>query len=189
MSRGKFKGTSYEREICRQLSLWWTQDKRHPRDDVFWRAAGSGNRAKSRGRKGKRTYNQHGDVMATDPIGSPLLDMFTIEIKRGYSKHTVADLLDKPKGAKQQQFEKWLDEVWESHEQSGSVSWMLIQKRDHRDALIFMPEPILRRLNPVVMLVKCDFWTNDFPPFCGLRLSRFLEFVHPNDVIREVEVM
>ena len=37
-----YKGSEFEREMCKCLSLWWTDSKR---DDVFWRSAQSGGRA------------------------------------------------------------------------------------------------------------------------------------------------
>jgi hypothetical protein len=129
------KGSSYEREICKRLSLWWTDGKR---EDVFWRSAASGGRAKVRGRQGKQTHGQHGDICATDPIGQPLIDLFTIEIKRGYSKHTFYDLIDKPKNAALQQVEKWLLQTLESWKHSGSRTWMLIHKRDQREPMVML---------------------------------------------------
>lgn len=129
------KGSAFEREICGQLSLWWTEGKR---DDVFWRAAQSGGRAKFRGRKGKDTHGQHGDILAVDPIGEPLIDLFTIELKRGYNTKTMFDLLDRPATAAYQKWEEWINQVSESMFQAGSYSFLLITKRDRRSALITM---------------------------------------------------
>ena len=133
------KGSAFEREICTKLSLWWTQDLPEPRTDIFWRTSGSGARAKVRGRKGKQTHGQHGDICAIDPIGQPLIDLLTIELKRGYSKHTITDLLDKPEGAAKQVYEKWIEQAEESHVHAGSKSWLLIVKRDRRKELIISP--------------------------------------------------
>ena len=137
------KGSSYERELCKRLSLWWTGGKR---DDVFWRSSGSGARAKVRGRAGRDTAGQHGDMAATDPIGKPLIDLFTVEMKRGYSEHTIQDLIDKPKAGGVQVFEDFLAQTIESYEQAGSRSWMLITRRDRREALVWMPWPTFQSL-------------------------------------------
>ncbi len=59
------KGSNFEREICKLLSLWWTNDKR---DDIFWRTSGSGARATTRSKTKQKTFGQYGDVQATDPI-------------------------------------------------------------------------------------------------------------------------
>ena len=128
------KGSAFEREICGKLGMWWDG-----RDDIFWRAAQSGGRAKFRGRKGKDTHGQHGDIIAVDPIGEPLIDLFTIELKRGYSTLTVFDLVDKPPTAAQQGWEKWHQQVRESHEQAGSFSWWIISRRDRRLPMLYMP--------------------------------------------------
>jgi len=137
------KGSSYERDVCRQLSLWWTGGTR---DDVFWRSSGSGARAKVRGRANRDTAGQHGDVAATDPIGAPLIDVFTIELKRGYSEFTFQDLVDRPANAGIQEWERFLTQTLESWEQAGAYSWLLITRRDRRQALAWTPYHILGEL-------------------------------------------
>lgn len=144
------KGGHYEREIARRLSLWWTDGAR---DDVFWRVGGSGGRAKGRGRKGVGTAGQHGDIAATDPIGAPLIDALTIEIKRGYSKNSFVDVIDRPvrQTRSQQIFDKWVQQIIESWEQSGSFSWLLITKRDGREPLVVFPHYL-------ASLIDCTSW-------------------------------
>jgi hypothetical protein len=66
--------------------------------------------------------------------------MFTVEIKRGYSKDTIAYLLDKPKKGKKQVYEQWFEQAERSRDQAGSISWLLITKRDKREPLIFVPQ-------------------------------------------------
>ena len=143
MANRASKGSTFERKICTLLSEWWSDGAR---DDIFWRTAGSGARAKVRGRKKKSTAGQHGDICATDPIGQPLIDVFTMELKRGYNRHTIADLLDKPIGATKQEYEKWIEQAIESHTQARSFTWMLIVQRDRRDTLVFVPDYALDKL-------------------------------------------
>lgn len=76
------KGGSFEREIAKALSLWWTENTR---DDVFYRSHASGGRFTSRRKIGKDTALQGGDITASDPIGEPLISEWSIEIKTGYS--------------------------------------------------------------------------------------------------------
>ena len=76
------KGSQFERDICRELSIWWTQGER---DDIFWRTSGSGARATTRAKKGDATANSAGDIGYLDEIGKPFLDYFMVELKRGYT--------------------------------------------------------------------------------------------------------
>lgn len=168
------KASSGERELCRDFSRWWTNGRR---DDVFWRTSGSGARAKYRGRQGKGTRGQHGDIAATDPIGDPLTDLLTIEFKRGYSKYTIMDVVDRPPTHKQQQWDKWFQQVWEAHQQAGSYTWMMIHRRDWRPALVYMPMDLL-------LVFSCD---NDcaFDPYCLLHINALL--MHESGSRKEYE--
>lgn len=129
------KGSAFEREICTRLSRWWTDGRR---DDVFWRSSGSGARATTRAKFGRRTANQHGDVAAVDPIGSPLTDLFTIEIKRGYSDATTHELLDRREGAAELLYERWIENALRDCRAAGAAGWLLIAKRDRHEPLIWM---------------------------------------------------
>lgn len=132
------KGFPFEREICKILSLWWTQDEDPPREDVFWRTAGSGGRATNRHKKGKTTKNADGDICATDPDGQPLIDLIHIEVKRGYNRATVADLLDASEHAKEQQYVQWINKAVKACEVSKVPFWVIIHKRDRRETMITM---------------------------------------------------
>ena len=129
------KGSAFERVVCKQLSLWWSDGTN---DSIFWRTSGSGARAKTRSKTGKKTFGQYGDVQATDPIGQPLIDWVTIEIKKGYSKNTFQDLVDAMPTQKPV-FGQFIDQARTDHANAESVWWMLISKRDQREALVTMP--------------------------------------------------
>lgn len=130
------KGSVFERKIATDLSLWWSNGEN---DAIFWRTAGSGARATVRGRKGKATKNHAGDLTCIDPIGQPFLDFVTIEIKRGYSKYTLFDLMDKSPGSAKQILEEWIEQAYESHRQAESFSWIIIAKRDRREEMVIFP--------------------------------------------------
>lgn len=74
---GKGKGSSYEREICRRLSLWVTAGAA---TDVFWRSAMSGGRATVAHKKGQ-VVRQAGDITAVSPEGHSLCSRYYIECK------------------------------------------------------------------------------------------------------------
>jgi hypothetical protein len=75
---GKQKGSAYEREICKKLSLWISHGER---DDLLWRSAMSGGRATIQAKKGKENKSQTGDISPIDKLGQSLTDRFIIECK------------------------------------------------------------------------------------------------------------
>lgn len=135
------KGSEWERLFCQVLGMWWCG-----RDDVFWRTGGSGGRAKTRGRAGAATYGQHGDVAATDPTGAPLIDTFTIELKRGYNEHTIHDIVDRKADAAIQEHEAFFAQTIESAEQAGTMGWLCVTSRVRREAMVWMPHAALEAL-------------------------------------------
>jgi hypothetical protein len=143
MANGKNKGSAFERKFCKKLSLWWTQnDPNGPRDSVFWRTSNSGGRATVRSQDGKTTKNQYGDICAIDPVGQPLLDLVVFELKKGYSKHTIADLLDKPDNGGDQEYEKWIKQAEQSREQAGVPYWIIVHQRDRREPVVLVPQKL-----------------------------------------------
>lgn len=185
MSRGKGKGSGFERDVCKQLSLWWTGT----RDDVFWRSASSGGRATQRHSKNQSTFGQHGDISATDPIGIPLIRMMVVEIKRGYNGKTMMDLLDAPRNAAEQCYEEWLRKLAASCEASGTPYWILIHRRDRRQALIYFPDRLAIDLDGVGVRwcshnFKARIRTNikGATKIVGMRFDDWLEEVDPNHV-------
>jgi hypothetical protein len=89
------KGGDFERQLSKQLSLWWTNDQR---DDVMWRTSQSGGRATQRAKKAVSTRYSYGDISFTDPLAQPLFDLLVISAKRGYtatSKPISSKELDK----------------------------------------------------------------------------------------------
>jgi hypothetical protein len=75
---GKAKGASFEREICRRLSLWVSHGKR---EDLFWRSAMSGGRATVAGRRGVTLAAQAGDISSVDKEGHVLTETLYFETK------------------------------------------------------------------------------------------------------------
>jgi len=76
---GKSKGASFERDICRRLSLWISNGQQ---EDVYWRSAMSGGRStvafKSRGLK---LAAQSGDLSCLEAIGAAFAKTFFVEMK------------------------------------------------------------------------------------------------------------
>jgi len=129
---GMRKGSAFERATCVKLSLWWTDGER---DDIFYRTAGSGARAKTRGRLGKGTFGQYGDIQATDPIGQPLIDLCSIEIKRGYNKAIINDFIDSKKKPELRVFIE--QAITDCRLRDDESEWILLVKRDRKKTVLF----------------------------------------------------
>lgn len=172
------KGSKFEREIAKVLSRWWTQNWEEPRQDIFWRTSGSGARATTRAKKNLQTTNSSGDLMALDPIGLPFLKVFCTELKNGYSRFTIADLLDKPEKGAQQQYEKWFTTAERDRQRAGSLYWLLIVKRDHRQPLVFLPA----KCEGLLKTYLAEFYLPGLPGILCLSLESFLKDVSPGSV-------
>lgn len=169
----KNKGSSFERDICRQLSLWWTADLPTLRDDCFWRTSNSGGRATVRGKKKQTTSGHYGDICATDSVGEDLLKVVTIELKRGYNKHSLFDLIDKPAKAAKQEWEKWIEQAIASSILAKTKYWMIISRRDRRETLVTIPTGLL--IKGTIPLVSILISNNIFhDEMKTVRLSQFL---------------
>ena len=185
------KGSAFERELCTRLSLWWTKGERQ---DVFWRTSNSGGRATVRGRKGKGTYGQYGDVAAIDPVGEPLLKIFTIEAKRGYKGSSLMDLIDCPMNAAKPEYLKWIDKVNHDSASANSYSWLLVVRRNKRQAIVFLNAfvasllgfPIDHHLTNKSAVIKAEINGELISVFIT-QLENFFDFVRPETIMKMSE--
>lgn len=138
------KGSQFERDICRKLSLWWTDGAR---DDIFWRTSQSGGRATTRAKAGKalQAKGAYGDIAAIDPVGEPLIAAVSIEVKRGYNRFSLQDLMDGTQAEEKYGLASFLDQARRDAAASNR-EWLLIWKRDRRTALIFYTRAVLNKL-------------------------------------------
>jgi len=183
------KGSQFERDICRQLSTWWTYGEQ---DDVFWRSSQSGGRATVRARKGLRTAGSYGDIAALDPIGEPLIKTFTIELKRGNSHGNPADLLDCTGDPKCNSFVKTLIQAEEAHKRAKSKSWLIILKRDFKHPVVFFPSDLtgdggtLFHARPSLYRSPVFRFRVMHLDFMGSHLDKFLHAVDPATVAEAI---
>jgi hypothetical protein len=184
---GSHKGSSFEREICVRLSEWWSAGKR---TDIFWRSSQSGGRATQRAKTGQKTFGSYGDITAVDPIGQSLLCYFTIELKRGRSHGYLGDLLDMSGDNGKHPFVRCLHQTRRSARLAGSLTWLLICRRDRRVAVAYLPWRYVDRLMLSVPPPSClcqliiggkSVW------IAGLPLETFLSNVLPKQIITQVE--
>jgi hypothetical protein len=123
--------------------------------------------------------------------------VFTIELKRGYSEYTFQDLVDRKASAAVQEWEQFILQTLESYEQAGSYTWLLITRRDRREALAWMPTPLLKDLRGVgafadghpapIVRMKAPLRDTDgrilFVDVCGMTLENWLTGIQPDHVI------
>ena len=183
------KGEGFEREVSRMLSLWWTQDMDHPRDDIFWR-----NRLR-RTTKTPNTEAQLGDIKADDPIGAPLTELFNIELKTGYSanksKHIPWDILDgidyTERKQRKEEYQSKLMVFWtqclRDSQISGRIPW-LIFKRDYHVPISVIKRSTFNNIekwqgnyNAPNIIYKTN--DNDLSLF---RLEKFLDWLQPQTI-------
>lgn len=175
------KGSQFERDICRQLSRWWTNGKQ---DDVFWRTSQSGGRATQRAKKGLKTFGHCGDISAVNPIGQPLVQLFTIELKRGRTHGCPNDLFDCRPSNKPKPFAQALQQAVSAAERAGTPHWMLISRRDGRCSMLYVDTGV-RKWMPEILNVREPFirfelpWGKKTLRFYGMRLDAFLERIKP----------
>lgn len=127
MTKGKGKGSAFERDVCKRLSVWWTGD---PKGDCFWRSAMSGGRSTVTG-----TSTGAGDIVGTTARGDELVQLVTFEVKRGYPTADPFAMVEGPRGSSV--FEGFIDQAEESRRVAGSRMWSIIHKRDRRNAMIY----------------------------------------------------
>ncbi len=145
------KGSSFEREIAKLLSLWWSDGKN---DNVFYRSTTSGARATQRSKKGKETYLQQGDITASDPIGEPLIKEWSIEIKTGYGKKTdtginrwdVLDFLDSRQ--KEPVLQKMWNQCVRDAELTNRTPVLIFRRNGRTPCIMFTVSYMLTKLQP-----------------------------------------
>ena len=186
------KGPAFERWLCGELSKWWTGDP-NCNDCLFWRTAGSGARATTRAKVGKETSCHHGDILAVDERGKPLTNLLCIELKRGYNRATIQDLIDRPAAAKIQTYEGWIGKLRSTAKQSGRPYWLLIVKRDRREALMLLPWYLHAFLAPEItdafqVAHLCYLDKNANPCHVAVaRLNQWLNRVKPTRILEALQ--
>ena len=180
---GKRKGGAFERRMAKRLSLWWTGGER---DDVIWRTQLSGGRATVRGRKGKTSEGQYGDLTYTDPIAKPLFDLCVIECKHGYGKWSVLDLIDNPDNAKYTILEGWIERLREIVVAADAVYGIILAQRTRRLPVAVVDLDLILELErlhtePTPMI---EFGTMADRWFVVYELERFLKSCKPDQIRR-----
>jgi hypothetical protein len=128
------KGSQAERDVSRDLSLWWTN---HERDDLIWRTSGSGARFTTRAKSGLVTAGGAGDFTYVDSCAKPLFDLLVIENKTGYSD--LVDPLAMVDSNKADILDTWLKKACVECQQTKRHYPMLIFKRNRKARCVMIP--------------------------------------------------
>ena len=140
---GQKKGRSFEKEIAKELSLWWSNNEK---EDVFYCTAGSGSRFTSRKKQGKDTSFSCGDIGLTDPMGKPLLDLLSIEIKRGYSdKLDLLSFVDSKN--KNHELLDWILKAKKEVLEAKRQDFIIIFKRDRKEKMVCVSNKFIKKMD------------------------------------------
>jgi len=85
-------------------------------------------------------------VCASDPEGEPLIKAFNIEIKRGYSRETPLDMIDRGKRSVLRKWDEWLFKVKHEAVENNRPFWMVIHQRDYRCAMVWFSRMTFDRI-------------------------------------------
>ena len=146
----KRRGGSFEREVARILSLWWSGGRS---DNVFYRSQSSGARATQRFKVKKETKFQCGDIAPSNSEGELLLSKWSIEVKTGYGSRRA--IKDENKKTVKKVIDRWdildildsrqdnpiLMTMWEQCKRNAELSNrkpVLIFRRNNRQSCIVM---------------------------------------------------
>ena len=188
------KGSAFEREICKTLSLWFSHGKR---DDLFHRTAGSGAMSTARAKKGKETANSAGDIGYLDAAGKPLIEAITFELKCGYNKVDTTSLIDTPNRNKKPQLLEFVQQAIESRKKAKSKYWAVIHKRNAKRTLIHFPHSMLESIrhdyycrfarypNGHLQITDIPTDATSFITVVSAPLDEFLEIASPEMFIDE----
>lgn len=161
MANGKAKGSGYERDICKMLTVWLTgKDKPY----VWWRSPSSGALATITA----QNPNLTGDIISVLPEGGFLTDVFSIEIKVGYPKSSFNKFFSNAKNNEIEMF--WKQATTDAGKSKKEP--MLVYKKDRKEPLVFIREyvknkfPSLEELNYFILKFGDErvsvFNTDDF---------------------------
>ena len=149
---GKVKGSGYERECAKRLSLWITNGKY---DDRVWRSASSGGMATQRSDAGKDPGSHTGDLVPSGDLDPQFFNMFCVECKRPAK-------IDWDRYFKSQKVKPNLYEYWQqSIRQAASVGKipMLMIRENHGEDLVGINTTLIFEYIPTSMvLIDYGLW-------------------------------
>lgn len=135
----KSKGSAWEREAGKLLSLWLTHSER---PDIFARNVLSGGAFTLAEQAGKVSSRMPGDIMAAHPLAFRFLEQFSIECKHLRNIGLEAYLLDPRAMTSLGQI------ISQAKRQARHIGaeYMLLAKQNNREALVMVSGDVGRRI-------------------------------------------
>jgi hypothetical protein len=135
------KGSDYEREIAKRISIWFSEGER---DDVFWRTSQSGGRATERYKRGSSTQNSDGDLSFIDESGACFIRYYLVEIKRGYNAQL--DILNWIDGKSNPILFDWFTKSKREKRRANRKQVLIIFRRDKKRSVVAIDGDHFREL-------------------------------------------
>lgn len=116
------KGSVFERKVCRMLTEWVDPKRVGGKPEMFWRSATSGAKATQDHKAGHQS-KMGGDIIAVEPEGQFLVDLFSVECKdrKGYG---ALELIMEGKG----QLAEWWEQCVGDAERSLRMPFLVFKK-------------------------------------------------------------
>lgn len=136
---GKDKGSSWEREVGKLLSLWLT---RGARPDIFSRNVLSGGSFTNASHKGELSSRMPGDLMAAHPLAFAFMSRYAIECKHLASLGLEQFLFDDKGGSELSKIISFAD----GQATACALDYMIVAKQNRREPFVITSGSIGRRI-------------------------------------------
>lgn len=135
---GKDKGSSWEREVGKLLSLWLT---RGARPDIFSRNVLSGGSFTNASRKGELSSRMPGDLMAAHPLAFAFMSRYAIECKHLASLGLEQFLFDDKGTSELSKIISFAD----GQARACALDYMIVAKQNRREPFVITSGPVGKR--------------------------------------------
>jgi len=187
MAKNK-KGSSFERDICRDLSLWWTAGRNK---NVFWRTSQSGGRATTHAKNGAFLKNSFGDIGYIDDVGKPFIDSFLLELKRGYPNINALDFVDN-ESKKKILLKEWWYKAECEREKAEKLKSAIIFKKDRKDTCLILETEMVGDIetwcdiyphNMIILDYNDDRFEDNWIRLSVIKLTDFFNWCSSDNVL------
>ncbi len=181
----KAKGSQWERDVGKMLSLWLTKSER---GDIFSRNVLSGGSFTLAEGAGKLSSRAPGDLMAAHPLAFAFLSRFSVECKHLANIGLEAYLLD----PKAQTSLGQIISLASRQAKHISLEYMIVAKQNNREAIVLIDGDVgedmlarcLRRGGARASLAPMHHYLHR-GSICMLRFRDMLAFIDPDKFLQK----